>query len=172
MLAYSIRRILLMIPTFIGILIINFGVLRLQGPTLVEQMQAGGGAQPGLSAAGERKAQGAAKDVENYIDRFRRSGIDLPALMNFRPWYSKEQYVRWIRDTSANGKYKETPSKRNILEKELWLTGPQAIEPLVAILSDESLADLHAPTSLALSYCGYVTLSPRDLQRMTGEEIQ
>ena len=40
MLAYAIRRILLMIPTFIGILIINFAVLRLQGPTLVEQMQA------------------------------------------------------------------------------------------------------------------------------------
>ena len=79
MLAYAIRRILLMIPTFIGILIINFAVLRLQGPTLVEQMQASsGGANSGVAAAGDRKAQGAAKDVENYIDRFRRSGIDLP----------------------------------------------------------------------------------------------
>ena len=173
MLAYAIRRILLMIPTFIGILIINFAVLRLQGPTLVEQMQASsGGANSGVAAAGDRKAQGAAKDVENYIDRFRRSGIDLPALINVRGWYSKEQYVAWMRDTVASGVYKEKPSKRNRLEKELWLSGPQGIQPLLAILQDETLADIHAPTSQALSYCAYVTLSPRDLQRMSGETIQ
>ena len=35
MLAYVIRRLLLMIPTFIGILIINFAILRLQGPTIL-----------------------------------------------------------------------------------------------------------------------------------------
>jgi peptide/nickel transport system permease protein len=172
MLAYAIRRILLMIPTFIGILIINFAVLRLQGPTLVEQMQVGSGGQGGAASTGERKAQGAAKDVENYIDRFRRSGIDLPALMNVRGWYSKEQYVAWLRDTVANGVYKEIPSKRNKLEKELWLSGPQGIPPLLAILQDPSLSDIHAPTAQALSYCAYVTLSPRDLQGMSGENIQ
>ncbi len=173
MLAYSIRRILLMIPTFIGILIINFGVLRLQGPTLVEQMQAsGGGAQPGMSGSGERQAQGAAKDVENYIDRFRRSGIDLPALINLRGWYNKKDYVTWIQDTVANGKYKETPSERNKLEKAIWLSGPQAIVPLVEILSDDTLKEIHAPTSQALSYCAYVTLSPNDLQHMSGADIQ
>ena len=79
MLAYVIRRLLLMIPTFIGILIINFAVLRLQGPTLVEQMQVAGGMGEGASAGGgDRKVQGAAKDVENYLDRFRRAGNDLP----------------------------------------------------------------------------------------------
>ncbi|HEX3132104.1 MAG TPA: hypothetical protein VHX44_00810, partial [Planctomycetota bacterium] len=133
MLAYVIRRLLLMIPTFIGILIINFAVLRLQGPNLVEQMQASGGAGEKTGGSGERKAQGAAKDVENYIDRFRRSGNDLPALINLRGFLNKDQYAGWLHDTIANGVYKLAPSKRNALEKELWLAGFQGVAPLITM---------------------------------------
>lgn len=173
MLAYVIRRLLLMIPTFIGILIINFAVLRMQGPTLVEQMQVAGGMGEGAtSGSGDRKVQGAAKDVENYIDRFRRAGNDLPAVLNFRGFHDADDYAEWLRDTIANGRYQGTPSARNRLEKELWLAGPQAVAPLVAVLADDSKADLHALTAQALTYCAYVTLNPRDLSGMPAAELQ
>lgn len=173
MLAYVIRRLLLMIPTFLGILIINFVVLRLQGPTLVEQMQVSGGMGEGATAGGgDRKVQGAAKDVENYLDRFRRAGNDLPAIINLRGFHDADDYAGWLRDTIADGRYKDTPSKRNRLEKELWLAGPQAVVPLVAVLADEANADIHALAAQALTYCAYITLNPRDLSGMPGAELQ
>ena len=176
MLAYVLRRLLLMIPTFIGILLINFAVLRLEGPTLVEQMLESGGGMSGEGSAGggggQRKAQGAAKDVENYIDRFRRAGNDLPALVNTRGFATKADYAGWLRDTVANGVYKEKPSQRNVLEKQLWLAGPQGVAPLVAVLADESLRELHPLAAQALSYCAYITLSPRDLANIPGAELQ
>lgn len=173
MLGYVIRRLLLMIPTFIGILIINFAVLRLQGPTLVEQMQVAGGMGEGASAGGgDRKVQGAAKDVENYLDRFRRAGNDLPAILNLRGFHDEDDYAGWLRDTIANGPHQDKPSKRNRLEKELWLAGPQAVAPLVAVLADQANADIHALAAQALSYCAYITLNPRDLSRMPGAELQ
>jgi peptide/nickel transport system permease protein len=170
MFTYILRRLLLMIPTFIGILIINFAVLRLQGPTLVEQMQAGGG-QFGGGGGGERKAQGAAKDVENYIDRFRRGGLDLPALINLRGFYDKDTYITWIKETDPRGPHQATPSKRNQAEKLLWLAGPHAVLPLLEIISDPQHHYLHAPAVQALTYCAYVTLNPRDLQRLPSEEL-
>lgn len=171
MLGYVLRRLMLMIPTFLGILIINFAVLRLQGPTLVEQMQAGGG--EGQSASpGELKAQGAAKDVENYINKFRHAGNDLPALLNFRGFFDKHDYAEWLRDTIANGRYKDKPSARNGLEKELWLAGPQGVMPLVEILGDENQSQIHPLAAQALTYCAFITLTPRDLSGMPGSEIQ
>ncbi len=171
MTAYVIRRLLLMIPTFIGILIINFAVLRLQGPTLVDQMQAGVGKGGGEGGPGERKAQGAAKDVENYIDRFRRSGLDLPALVNVRGFTGRDEVVARLRDSAGDGPNRERPSVRNGIEKNLWLGGPQLVEPLLAVVADDSLATLHAPAVLALTYCAYVTVTARDLARMPAERL-
>src|SRR5688572_17785293 len=170
MLGYVIRRLLLMIPTFIGILIINFAVLRLQGPTLVEQMQVAGGMGEGATAGGgDRKVQGAAKDVENYLDRFRRSGNDLPAIINLRGFHEADEYARWLRDTIANGRYHGKPSARNRLEKEMWLAGPQAVAPLTTVLADESNADIHVLAAQALTYCAYITLNPRDFSQLPAE---
>ena len=174
MLAYVIRRLLLMIPTFIGILIINFAVMRLQGPTLVEQMQAnsGKGGGEGAGVGSDRKAQGAAKDVENYIDRFRRAGLDLPAVINLRGFADKDDFTSRLQGTMANGVYKEKPSKRNELEKDLWLAGPQGVAPLVAVLADDRLSAIHAPAVQALTYCAYVTIDRLTLERMPGEQLQ
>jgi peptide/nickel transport system permease protein len=173
MLAYVLRRLLLMIPTFLGILLINFAVLRLQGPTLVEQMMASGGmGDAGASSGGDRKVQGAARDVENYIDRFRRAGNDLPALINLRGFHDKDDYARWLRETVADGIHKDSPSARNRLEKELWLAGPQGVAPLVEVLADDSLSAIHALAAQALAYSAYVTLNPRDLAGMPGAQLQ
>jgi peptide/nickel transport system permease protein len=173
MLAYIIRRLLLMIPTFLGILVINFAVLRLQGPTLVEQMQAGGGkgGSEGGGAGARVAEKGAAKDVENYIDRFRRSGLDLPALINLRGFTTREELVRALRDSAANGPYRDQPSKRNRIEKDLWLGGPKLVEPLAAIVADEALAELHAPAALALTYCAYLSVTKYDLEGMPASRL-
>jgi peptide/nickel transport system permease protein len=171
MLAYVIRRLLLMIPTFIGILIINFAVMRLQGPTLVEHMQASSGTG-GEGGGGDRKAQGAAKDVENYIDRFRRAGLDLPAVINLRGFADKDDFVHRLQGALANGIYKDKPSKRNELEKDLWLAGPQGVAPLVAVLADDRWSTIHAPATVALSYCAYITIDRLTLEKMPGEQLQ
>ncbi len=171
MLAYVIRRLLLMIPTFIGILIINFAVMRLQGPTLVEQMQASSG-KGSEGGGGDRKAQGAAKDVENYIDRFRRAGLDLPAVINLRGFADQDDFANRLQGALANGIYKDKPSKRNELEKDLWLAGPQGVAPLVAVLADDRLSTIHAPATVALSYCAYITIDRLTLEKMPGEQLQ
>jgi peptide/nickel transport system permease protein len=175
--AYIIRRLLLMIPTFIGILIITFAVLRLQGPTLVEQMQSGagggrGGEGAGAGLAGERKAQGASKNVENYIDRFRRAGLDRPALINGRGFWSKDTVVDLLRQTAANGPYRDRPSVRGRIEKQdLWLGGRLLVEPLAAVLRDDTLKELHGPASTAFALCAYTSLEPRDLTRLSNDEL-
>ena len=164
MYAYIVRRLLLMVPTVLGILVINFAVLRLQGPTLVDQMQMGGAGKGGdAPATGERKAMGAAKDVENYLDRFRRAGLDKPALVSLRAFAGERDYLERLRASAANGPHRAEPGVRSRIEKALWLDGPVAVAPLAAILADPRCADVHAPAALALSYCAYVTLSGRDL---------
>ena len=84
MLGYIFRRLLLMIPTFIGILIINFVVLRLQSDSLTEAMRQqtgkdGGGEGRGGSGRSEFTFQA----LENHLARFRRTGNDLgPGLID------------------------------------------------------------------------------------------
>lgn len=166
MIAYILRRMLWMIPTFLGILVINFGVLRLQGLTLSQQMsaQAGQGAE-----TGERKAEQAAGAVENYLGRFRRSGNDLPALVNLRGFLDKDDLVEWLRETQRTPHNRDEDSERNQREKELWLQGRLAVEPLAQVLADDALAELHGPASMALSLCAYVPLNVEDLERFGPE---
>ncbi|MBA3845939.1 MAG: hypothetical protein H0X45_04770, partial [Planctomycetes bacterium] len=87
MLAYILRRLLLMVPTFLGILIINFIVLRLQSPPFAANQEIGGRSE---GVASERKAGGASKQYANLVDRFRRTGNDLPALVNLRGFMDKD----------------------------------------------------------------------------------
>lgn len=166
---YLLRRLLWMIPTFIGILAINFAVMRLQGATLVEQMAQGGGAG-GEGVAAERKVGGASRRYENYIDRFRRSGNDLPALINVRGWLGKDDVVAWLRATSPADP--APASTRNRLEKELWLAGRFAVLPLAEVLRDESLSELHGPASQAFVLNAYQTLMPRDAERLEPAALQ
>lgn len=168
MLAYVIRRLLLMIPTFLGILVINFGVLRLQSQSLVEVAQAQAGGADG-AVAGDRQVQPATRQYETHIDRFRRLGNDRPALMNLRGFLDRADIESWLRSTSPTSGLR--PSERNRREKDLWLVGPFAVEPLAEILRDESVAELHGPASQAFALCAYMTLEPRDFDRLPPERL-
>jgi len=165
--AYIIRRLLLMIPTFFGILVITFAVVRLQNHSLVEVAQSGGGLDGG--SGGDRKVQPSTQSFEKPVDRFRRLGNDRPALLNLRGFLDKDDVVAWLRSTSPAAKDKA--STRNRREKELWLVGPFAVEPLAAILRDDELTDLHGPASQALALCAYTSLEPRDFDDLSAERL-
>lgn len=170
MTAYVLRRLLLMIPTFLGILVINFAVLRMQGPTLVDQMQATAG-KASEGGAAERQAATVTRDVENYIDRFRRAGLDRPALLNTRGFWDRDTVVGMLRTAAADGPHADQPSIRNRIEKELWLAGRFAVAPLLAVLRDPALERLHAPAATALTFCAYTTIDRRDAERLAVTEL-
>jgi len=161
-LAYLLRRLLWMVPTFLGILVINFGVLRLQGPTLSEEMD------KSIRNDGARNADLVATGVENYLGRFRSTGLDLPALVNLRGFTDIDDVVALLRATERGPAVLE--HERNRAEKDLWLMGRLLVEPLAAIVADDALAELHGPASMALSLCAYYPLNPEDLGRLTPEQ--
>lgn len=165
MTAYLIRRLLLMIPTFFGILCVNFVVLRLQSMSLTEAMSAAGG-----ESVGERKVGSGGWGLEAKIDRFRRSGNDLPALINTRGFLTKDSVTTWLRATAPDAGGKD--STRNRLEKELWLVGAFAVHPLAEIVRDDALADLHGPASQALALCAYTSIEAWDLDRLPAERLR
>ncbi len=165
MTAYLFRRLLLMIPTIFGILCVNFAVLRLQSMSLTEAMSAGSG-----ESVGERKVGAGGWALESKIDRFRRTGNDLPALINTYGFLTKESVVAWLRSTAPNAGTKD--SVRNQREKQLWLVGTFAVHPLAEVLSDSALADLHGPASQALALCAYTSIEAWDLNRLSGKRIQ
>jgi ABC-type dipeptide/oligopeptide/nickel transport system permease component len=159
-LAYIVRRLLLMIPTFLGILVINFGVLRLQNPPFSDVQQQGGSAKGGEGLASERRAGGASKQYANLVDRYRRTGNDLPALVNLRGFTDKAEIVARLRKMSPTSGLKD--SKRIAIERDLWLGGPLLVQPLYEVLADDALAELHAPASQAYALCAHTTLEPKD----------
>jgi peptide/nickel transport system permease protein len=122
-------------------------------------------------AAGEggvMDAKAVATGVENYLAVFRSTGLDLPALVNLRGFTSKEEVVDVLERTERGPDRSE--NRRNRLEKDLWLDGHFLVEPLAAIIADDSLAKLHGPASMALSLCAYYPLNPDDLKRLTPEQ--
>ncbi len=165
MTAYLIRRLLLMIPTFLGILVINFAVLRLQSVPLTVALTGGPDA-----AAGERRVGGTASRYENLVDRGRRSGKDLPALLNTHGFLTKERIVAWLRDTAPDGGRRD--SERYARQGDLWMVGPYAVRPLADVLRDDALAALHGPASQALVLCAYASIEPWDLQRLSPERLR
>jgi peptide/nickel transport system permease protein len=168
MLRYILSRLLLMIPTFLGILIINFAVLRLESDPL--DAEAGmGGAKGGEGVSAERRASAGTKRYENLIDRRRRAGNDLPALVNLRGFLTKEDLVDRLRRAAPGSGLKD--SERNKLEKETWQLGAPAVRPLAEVLADPALADLHGPASEAFSLCAYTTLYQADLESLGAERI-
>jgi peptide/nickel transport system permease protein len=164
MLSYITKRLLLMVPTFFGILIINFVVLRMNGATLTEQMMA----QTQSGGAGARKVLAASRNIENYIDRFRNAGNDLPAMVNLRGFWTEGAVVKQLRLGMADSPL--SPGARSEAEKGLWLAGHFAMEPLARILADDSLASLHPAASMAFRLCGYTTLT-RDTD-LGGETLE
>ena len=175
MLNYIIRRLLLMVPTFIGILLINFGILRLNGWSLTAEMhsasmwgEVGGGSSRHGGGGGE-KASASSRSIENYIDKFRRRGDDLPALLNFRGFWTEQDVVGMLRDSAPDSPLK--PSRRGDIEKDLWLAGHFAVPLLAKVLADDSLKDLHPAASMAFSLCAHTTEEQFLEQKRTSSEI-
>ena len=165
MTAYLIRRLLLMIPTFFGILCVNFIVLRLQAVSLTEALSATVG-----ESAGERKVGAGGWGLEAKIDRFRRTGNDLPALVNTHGFLTKADIIDRLRAMAPDSGLKD--SDRNRKEKELWLIGGFAVKPLAEVLRDDALGDLHGPASQALALCAYTSVEAWDLDRLSPERLR
>jgi peptide/nickel transport system permease protein len=163
-LSYLVRRLLLMVPTFFGILVINFAVMRFQGPTLVEELN-----QRAAGAKGDegRKIEGAVKNVETYLGRFRRTGNDRPAIVNTRGWTDKDDALEWLREIERGPGTHGDEAQRNRKELELWFQGPMFVKPLYEIIADDSLKEYHGVASFAFSLCAYVPLNVEDLDRMS-----
>ncbi len=157
--AYIARRSLWMIPTFFGILVINFVVLRMQGPSLSREMTKASGGE-----GGEMSAKLVASGIESYLVRFRTTGLDLPALVNTRGFISKDDAIAWLRRTERRPGIDD--SRRDRTEKELWMAGRFLVRPLGEVLADPSQAELHGPASLALSLCGFYPLHRGEIDRM------
>jgi peptide/nickel transport system permease protein len=167
--AYALRRMLWMIPTFLGILVINFGVLRLQGNSLSDQLASGSGGGGKGAEAGDRKVEVATQSVETWLGRFRRTGNDRPALLNTRGFTSTGTVLERLRATERNPTIDEAKRQRVEIE-ELWFQGHFLVEPLAAILADDAQARFHGPASMALSLCAIRPLLPEDLVSMPSSE--
>lgn len=168
MLRYVLSRLLLMVPTLVGILAITFAVLRLQSGSLAEEMAAAAG--PGAEGvAAERTVAGGTRRYEAYIDRFRRAGNDLPALVNGRGFLAKDDLVEALRATRPGAPGGEAARSR--AEKDLWLLGRFAVRPLAEVLADPALIELHPGASQALALCAYASLDPADLTALGPERI-
>ncbi len=161
--AYVFRRCLWMIPTFLGILLINFAVLRLQGLSLADQVAAG------QKGDGERKIAAASSAVETWLARFRRTGNDLPALINLRGFVGADAVRERLQMAERGPDRDEAKRSRHELD-DLWLQGGLLVEPLVAVLADDTAVTLHGPASFALSLCAYRPLLVEDLSRLSQTE--
>ena len=158
MLAYLLRRMLWMVPTFLGILIINFAVLRMQDVSLAETLVGGG-------EAGERQADGKqmAAQVQGHLVKLRRTGRDLPALLNTRGFIGPEGIVERLRAAERVGTTKDSDAFR--AEVELWSGGSLLVEPLAGVLRDPAQARYHGPAATALTYAMMPIVLPETAER-------
>jgi peptide/nickel transport system permease protein len=162
--AYVLRRFLWMIPTFLGILVINFAVLRLQGMSLADSISGGPG-----KGDGERTAEAASQSIETWLGRFHRTGNNLPAVLNLRGFIDVEGVIGRLESAQRGPKVDEAKRSRAELEG-VWLQGPLLVEPLLSVLADDARPDLHGPASMALSLCAYRPLLPEDAYRLPPAE--
>jgi peptide/nickel transport system permease protein len=151
-LTYILRRLLLMVPTIAGILIINFVVLRLQGDSFdsVMKSQAEGGAG---NQTARRVSEAAAQQA---LIELAPTGNLLPAVLNLRGFASREDILAGL--AAAEAVEGRPLAETDRAAKALWCGGWLYVEPLLAILVDESLARWHAPASRALTLCAYAPL--------------
>lgn len=161
---YILRRLLLMIPTMGAILLINFAILRMGDDPL----------RSGMSNQGtEDGAQDPAllgQTIESSIRNAALSGRHLPAVINLRGFLDKNDILQTLqRSERIAGKESEEADRRKT-ESGLWISGPFAVKPLIEIIQDDSLRELHAPASYALSFTAYRPLDRFDLEDMNSEE--
>lgn len=159
MLTYILRRLLWMIPTLLIILMVNFAMMRMRVPSLVEEMSQGGRGEGGMQAD-----KSTVRSVGAHLRKFRLSGYDLPALLNLRGFESRESLLREIKSAEGGAEPISDSERRTILAK-LWIRGTLALEPLAEILADPSLSHWHPPAAEAFVYCALVPRTPEDDDR-------
>jgi peptide/nickel transport system permease protein len=164
-LSYCIRRLLWMIPTLVGILIINFAILRLDS-TPLNQMAQQDTSDKGNSIGRVMRDQASYQATENFIARFWHSGNNLPALVNVRGFLSKESVCEDLQ-TALDQKLK--PTQRLAAQNRLWLLGPFAVKPLAEILQDDHLVALHGAASVAFTFCAFIPLNVESLKYLSDE---
>lgn len=157
--AYLIRRLLWMIPTILGVLVINFAFLRMGDDPL------SGDLAGAADEDGAMDPELVATSVREKLSRARRTGRDLPALINLRGFTDRAEVVEWLRGLVRGPEVEE--SERLGKERELWLMGRYAVEPLYRVLADENLRELHGPASFAFAFTAYRPLNSEDAERMT-----
>jgi microcin C transport system permease protein len=92
MTSYFIRRLLLIIPTFIGVSLLVFALTRLVPGGPIERMlnEAAMAAQPGMSAVNNRSGLGgSALSAEQLRELEAYYGFDKPILVGYLDWLSK-----------------------------------------------------------------------------------
>jgi peptide/nickel transport system permease protein len=157
-----------MIPTLLGILLINFAILRLAGDPLRSQIRGGGGdsEESGL----DPKLLG--QSIESALTTAYATGRHLPAVINLRGFTSRTDVEAWLRRTERSAESSDKESERISAEIGLWGQGPFLVEPLYEILKDPKLKELHGPASFAFTFCAYQPLDPVDTRKISEERRQ
>lgn len=161
---YILRRLLLMIPTLVAILLINFVILRLGDDPLRSNLTNQG------SEEGAQDPALLGQSVESSIRVAAMSGRHLPALINTYGFLTKERVQAWLESLERISGQEDAESERLDREGSLWLSGRYAVAPLYEILADDSLRHLHGPASYALTFTAYQPLSRRDLEILESTE--
>ena len=137
-----------MIPTFLVILIINFGILRFQDLPLSAELGGGGQGDEGTLDAEKQNSS-----LRNYLGRLRRTGNNLPALINLDVFDDKDSMIERLEALKVTDKLND--SDRFQREVNLMVSGYLLVEPLAAVLADDSCRHLHGIASRSFVLCAY-----------------
>lgn len=162
--AYVVRRLLLMIPTLLGILIINYAVLRMGVDPLRSEMSNTG------SEEGAQDPKLLGKSIESALVRAHRSGKDLPALINLRGFLDKEDVVTWLQALERTPEGQNDEADRAKEETSLWIQGHFAAGPLYEVLNDPELEELHPAASYAFTFTAFTPLTDIDVTILSADE--
>lgn len=140
MLTYIIKRILLMIPTFLAISLIVFAIVNFApGNPGAKQIGAEGGQQ---ANTGEQR--------ESYRIFKEQFNLDKPVLFNTRFNLSKEE-IEAVLVKVLNKKQDITPGERIIAQETIENWGRYAVPALVEMLANHSDKDMQALASQRLT---------------------
>lgn len=143
MTTYFLRRLLLMIPTFIGITLVAFTIIQFVpgGPLEQEMMKlrgamAGGEAGAGASADKSGSTSIPAEALEEMKAYY---GYDKPVLLNFHVWSPEARVATYM---------EALPLEENIRDEEIALTGMneelKAVDGRAGVRDDEAMSGITA----------------------------
>ncbi len=163
--AYLLRRLLWMIPTLGVILMINFAILRIRAPGLRQEM-----AQASMGdEAGSLSTEDQTSNIAAYLQKFRRGGYHLPAIVNLNGFFDRGEVLARLR-LFERGPDEAEASVRGEAQIDLWLSGRYVLEPLAEILADPELSEYHGPAGEAFVYAALRPVLPEEIDRFSREE--